>query len=275
MKLLLAPLAALLVVIACAGAEAQAVLSNSQFSVTVNTTSGGISSLKLKNDVYNTDYIWSGDIIGDVATKYRVGAGSWTTGNTSVSSDNRVIVNQAPTKVQFKYDDQFHQRKRHQELQPLRDLCNPRQCAGVDRPVQEQKRFYHRTRGSGAASVLQHRLQHRLDNHHDPARHPPQLHLGRWFLHILRQVERRRAVSGDDTQLRALISSISPTPATPTTTPHTSMHLGRPIPADTSVGLGGCRPRARFWPRRVRQEMKSRTHSSSPGPTTTPPCVRQ
>ncbi|MCX6345142.1 MAG: DUF5695 domain-containing protein [Armatimonadetes bacterium] len=103
MKLLLAPISALLTVVACSGVEAQAVLSNNQFTVTINTTSGGISSLKLKNDVYDTDYIWSAKIIGDVTTRYRVGTGAWTTGNTSVSSDNRTIVNNAPTKVQFNY----------------------------------------------------------------------------------------------------------------------------------------------------------------------------
>jgi len=107
MRLLFVPISVLLIAFACTGLQAQTILTNSQFNVTIDTpplsSSYGISSLKLKNDVYNTDYIWAGDIIGDVITKYRVGAGAWTTGNTSVSSDNRTIVNNAPTSVQVNY----------------------------------------------------------------------------------------------------------------------------------------------------------------------------
>ena len=50
---------------------------------------GGISSLKLKDDVYDTEYITPGETLGEVLVGYRVGGGEWRSATNFSSGDIR------------------------------------------------------------------------------------------------------------------------------------------------------------------------------------------
>ncbi|MCY4081935.1 MAG: DUF5695 domain-containing protein [Caldilineaceae bacterium] len=52
---------------------------------------GGISSLKLKDDVYDTEYVTPGETLGEVLVGYRVGGGAWRSATTFSSGDIRTV----------------------------------------------------------------------------------------------------------------------------------------------------------------------------------------
>ena len=52
---------------------------------------GGIKSLKLKDDVYDTEYVTPGETLGEVLVGYRVGEGAWRSATTFSSGDIRTV----------------------------------------------------------------------------------------------------------------------------------------------------------------------------------------
>ncbi|MDE0311007.1 MAG: hypothetical protein OXI52_01985, partial [Caldilineaceae bacterium] len=52
---------------------------------------GGISSLKLKDDVYETEYVTPGETLGEVLVGYRVGGGAWRSATSFSSGDIRTV----------------------------------------------------------------------------------------------------------------------------------------------------------------------------------------
>jgi hypothetical protein len=52
---------------------------------------GGISSLKLQNDVYDTEYITPGGTLGEVLVGLRNGGGEWRSTTTFASGDIRTV----------------------------------------------------------------------------------------------------------------------------------------------------------------------------------------
>lgn len=52
---------------------------------------GGITSLKLQADVYETDYIWQGETLGDVVIRYRIDGEDWREVTAFASGDVRTV----------------------------------------------------------------------------------------------------------------------------------------------------------------------------------------
>jgi hypothetical protein len=52
---------------------------------------GGITSLKLVDDVYDTDYVREGETLGEVVVRYRVGQGEWREAAALASGDIRTV----------------------------------------------------------------------------------------------------------------------------------------------------------------------------------------
>ena len=52
---------------------------------------GGISSLKLQDDVYDTEYITPGETLGEVLVGLRIGGGAWRSTTTFSSGDIRTV----------------------------------------------------------------------------------------------------------------------------------------------------------------------------------------
>jgi len=100
-------LAAVVATAALSGsASAQDILLTSDvFAVQVSRSSGEIASLKLPGDVYDTNYVMEGKILGDAAARYRIAGGSWQVGNTSSSSDTRSVTSGAPTWASVSYQN--------------------------------------------------------------------------------------------------------------------------------------------------------------------------
>ena len=57
---------------------------------------GGITSLKLSEDVFDTDYIWQGETLGEVVVRYRLDGGDWQEATTFASGDVRQVLASAP-----------------------------------------------------------------------------------------------------------------------------------------------------------------------------------
>jgi hypothetical protein len=49
----------------------------SQTRFVLKWNDGGITSLKLLDDVFDTDYIWQGETLGEVVVRYRLDEGNW------------------------------------------------------------------------------------------------------------------------------------------------------------------------------------------------------
>jgi len=87
-----------------AGVNAQTtMLANDHFRAAVDNQSGVITSIKLPNDVYDTDYIAAGRNIGDVTIRYRTGGGDWVKCGTAASSDSRTVRQVDPNLVTVAY----------------------------------------------------------------------------------------------------------------------------------------------------------------------------
>jgi len=52
---------------------------------------GGITSLKLLNDFFDTDYIWQGETLGEVVVRYRLDGGNWQEATAFASGDIRQV----------------------------------------------------------------------------------------------------------------------------------------------------------------------------------------
>jgi hypothetical protein len=52
---------------------------------------GGITSLKRREDAYDTDYIWQGETLGDVVVRYRLAGGEWREVAAFASGDIRTL----------------------------------------------------------------------------------------------------------------------------------------------------------------------------------------
>jgi hypothetical protein len=49
----------------------------SQTRFVLKWNDGGITSLKLLDDIFDTDYIWPGETMGEVVVRYWLGEGDW------------------------------------------------------------------------------------------------------------------------------------------------------------------------------------------------------
>jgi len=64
---------------------------NSQAPFVLKWNYGGITSLKLLNDVFDTDYIWPGETLGEVVVRYRLDEGDWREATAFSSGDIRQV----------------------------------------------------------------------------------------------------------------------------------------------------------------------------------------
>ena len=78
-----------------------AVPSQGKFQLEWNR--GGICSLKLKNDVYDTEYITPGETLGEVLVGYRQGGGAWRSSTTFASGDIRTVEDNGEKSRSFVY----------------------------------------------------------------------------------------------------------------------------------------------------------------------------
>lgn len=53
-------------------------MQSNHFNLTFNPITGGVTTLKRQNDLYDTDYLLEGATLGVVIVRYRVGQGSGT-----------------------------------------------------------------------------------------------------------------------------------------------------------------------------------------------------
>lgn len=58
-------------------------MQSNLFNLTFDPTTGGITSLKRQNDLYDTDYLLAGATLGEVIVRYRVGQGAWREASTT------------------------------------------------------------------------------------------------------------------------------------------------------------------------------------------------
>ena len=75
--------------------------SRRQFKLDWNR--GGISSLKLKNDVFDTEYITPGETLGEVLVGLRTVGGEWRSATTFASGDIRTVEDDGPRGRAFVY----------------------------------------------------------------------------------------------------------------------------------------------------------------------------
>ena len=64
---------------------------NSQAPFVLKWNDGGITSLKLLDDVFDTDYIWPGETLGEVVVRYRHDEGDWREATAFSSGDIRRV----------------------------------------------------------------------------------------------------------------------------------------------------------------------------------------
>lgn len=64
-------------------------MQSTHFNLTFDPTTGGITSLKRQNDLYDTDYLLAGATLGAVIVRYRQGQGEWHELNTATAGATR------------------------------------------------------------------------------------------------------------------------------------------------------------------------------------------
>ena len=78
---------------------------------------GGLTSLKLKGDIHDTEYIWPGETLGDVVLRYRLGYGPWREAAAFDSGDVRSLVDEEASLHTFRYDGTGQQPRGIRDLQ--------------------------------------------------------------------------------------------------------------------------------------------------------------
>ena len=86
------------------GANARDIsLNNQLFQVNIGSEAGGITSLKRVGDAVDTNYVWSGKVIGGLVMKYRSPGDAWTKWETSASAGVKTVTQEVPQTVTVAY----------------------------------------------------------------------------------------------------------------------------------------------------------------------------
>jgi hypothetical protein len=79
----------------------------SQTRFVLRWNGGGITSLKLPEDVFDTDYIWQGETLGEAVIRYRLDEGDWREATAFASGDIRQVnisAEDGPQTLTFLYE---------------------------------------------------------------------------------------------------------------------------------------------------------------------------
>ena len=85
------------------GIAGEIVGKNSNFSIVFDSTKGGITSIKRTADVYDTEYIKSGHLLGNLTLHYRVDNSDWKKSEISDKSDSYTVEILSDSEYKVKY----------------------------------------------------------------------------------------------------------------------------------------------------------------------------